>query len=114
MAVQVAVALGEAGAPLAVMADRISIHTPVIAHVIAETAGTHRGAVAAGQAAPGDVLLITKGIAIEGTSVLARERTLELRRAGVRPEVIRVRRSCWPNPASASCRRLAPFVKRAA
>ena len=37
---------------------------------------------------PGDALILTKGIAIEGTSVLAREAAEQLRRAGVSPDEI--------------------------
>jgi hydrogenase maturation factor len=40
------------------------------------------------EAKPGDALLLTKGIAIEGTAVLAREAAKDLRGAGVSREVI--------------------------
>ena len=39
-------------------------------------------------ARPGDAIVLTKGIAIEGTALLAREAGNELHRAGVAPEVI--------------------------
>jgi len=45
-------------------------------------------ALGTGGAGPGDVLLLTKGIAIEGTSVLARERATALKEAGVAPEIL--------------------------
>ena len=41
-----------------------------------------------GGARPGDALLLTKGIAIEGTSVLARERATALKDAGVSPDLL--------------------------
>ncbi len=44
--------------------------------------------VATGGAQVGDVLLLTKGLAIEGTAVLARERADELKARGVAEEVI--------------------------
>lgn len=46
------------------------------------------GLVTAAGARPGDALILTKGIAIEGTAVLAREAGEELRRLGVPPELI--------------------------
>ncbi|MER3404224.1 MAG: hydrogenase expression/formation protein, partial [Chloroflexota bacterium] len=45
--------------------------------------------VTTGSARPGDVLVLTKGIAIEGTAVLAREAGSQLRERGIAPEVVR-------------------------
>ena len=45
-------------------------------------------AVLTGGARPGDAIVLTKGIAIEGTAVLARERAAVLRDAGVAPRVV--------------------------
>ncbi len=39
-------------------------------------------------ARPGDTIVLTKGIAIEGTALLAREAANELRQAGVEPDMI--------------------------
>ena len=39
-------------------------------------------------ARPGDAIVLTKGIAIEGTAILAREAAKELQEAGVAPEII--------------------------
>jgi hydrogenase expression/formation protein HypE len=44
--------------------------------------------VTTGGAQPGDVLLLTKGICIEGASIIARERAPELRRRGVAEALI--------------------------
>jgi hydrogenase maturation factor len=44
--------------------------------------------VRSGGARDGDSIVVTKGIAIEGTALLARERAAELRRAGVPDQVI--------------------------
>ncbi len=48
--------------------------------------------------AAGDCVLLTKGIAIEGTALLAREAGPELRAAGVAPEVIERARSMLLSP----------------
>ena len=40
-------------------------------------------------AMPGDAILLTKGIAIEGTSILAREATTELKRAGIATNILK-------------------------
>jgi hydrogenase expression/formation protein HypE len=56
--------------------------------------GTMLGEVAAdklirsGGAQEGDSLVLTKGLAIEGTSILARDRSQDLLRAGVSPDVV--------------------------
>lgn len=41
-----------------------------------------------GGAVEGDSIVVTKGIAIEGTAILARERSEQLRAAGVSPDII--------------------------
>ncbi len=40
-------------------------------------------------AKPGDAILLTKGIAIEGSSILAREATDELKRKGIKPNILK-------------------------
>lgn len=45
--------------------------------------------VATGGARPGDLLLLAKGVCIEGTSIMAREKEAELLKRGIRSSVIR-------------------------
>lgn len=54
--------------------------------------------VTTGGAREGDSIVITKGVAIEGTSVLARESEAELRAAGVSPQAIAVAREYLSHP----------------
>jgi hydrogenase expression/formation protein HypE len=62
------------------------LNRPVLAgHMLGEVAP--EALVTTGGARVGDVLLLTKGICIEGASIIAREREPELRRRGV-PEAI--------------------------
>ena len=51
-----------------------------------------------GGARPGDVLLLTRGIAIEGTSLLARERAGLLENAGVSPQTLHAAEELLFNP----------------
>jgi hydrogenase expression/formation protein HypE len=49
-------------------------------------------------ALPGDVIVITKGIAIEGTSILAREHSERLEKVGISAEIIEKAKSLLDNP----------------
>jgi len=69
------------------------------------------GLVTSGGAQPGDVLLLTKGIALEGTALLARELPQRLSTAGVAPAVLERAKNLLRNPgisvvreALAACR----------
>ncbi|MBI4339720.1 MAG: hydrogenase expression/formation protein [Chloroflexi bacterium] len=58
----------------------------VVGHMLGEVAKDK--VVRTGGALPGDALLLTKGIAVEGTALLAREAADSLASAGVSPETI--------------------------
>ena len=65
-------------------------------HMLGEVAPT--ALVTTGGAQVGDVLLLTKGICIEGTSVIAREREADLRRRGLCETLIRRAKNFLVNP----------------
>ncbi|MBI4306540.1 MAG: hydrogenase expression/formation protein, partial [Chloroflexi bacterium] len=65
----------------------IGIDRPIVVGVMLGEVGPGAHVSTSG-ARPGDRLILTKGIAIEGTAVLARERADQLRRNGVSAEAI--------------------------
>ena len=54
--------------------------------------------VTTGGARPGDVLLLTKGVPLEGAAIIARERAAEAERRGVSPDVLKRARDFLRNP----------------
>ncbi|MDO8681955.1 MAG: AIR synthase family protein [Armatimonadota bacterium] len=70
--------------------------TIVIGCMLGET--TRDRLVTAGGAKPGDVVILTKGIAIEGSAVLAREQEARLLAAGVRQDEVERARDYLTNP----------------
>jgi hydrogenase maturation factor len=54
--------------------------------------------VTTGGALPGDVLLLTKGVPLEGAAIIARERAAEAERRGVSPDVLKRARDFLRNP----------------
>lgn len=65
----------------------VGLDRPVLVGCLLGTAPRHRVFRTAG-ARVGDAILVTGGVAIEGTAILAREHSERLRAAGVAPEVV--------------------------
>ena len=63
------------------------IHRPIVMGTMLGEV-TREGLITTGGAQEGDSIVVTKGIAIEGTAILGREEADALRRAGVKDEVI--------------------------
>ena len=70
--------------------------------------------VTTGGARPGDTLLLTKGVPLEGAAIVARERAAEAGRRGVAADVVKRARTSCAGPASAWYRRRAPPAARRA
>ncbi|MBI2724151.1 MAG: hydrogenase expression protein [Chloroflexi bacterium] len=65
-----------------------SVERAIIAGTMLGTAPRGR-IITGGDAAPGDILLLARGVAIEGTALLARECAPALQAAGVPPDIVR-------------------------
>ena len=73
------------------------LNRPILSgHMLGEVAPT--ALVTTGGAQVGDVLLLTKGICLEGASIIAREREADLRRRGMREALIQRAKNFLYNP----------------